>query len=67
MPFVLVFTKCDKLSSPQLDRNLNVYLNRLKERWENLPRHFCTSALKQTGKDEILDFIGETITKVNFR
>ena len=67
VPFMLVFTKCDKLSGGQLDRNLNVYFNRLKKDWETLPGYFCTSALKQTGKDDILSFISRTNAEMKLR
>lgn len=57
VPFMLVFTKCDKLSAGKLDRNLNIYLKQLGKSWEKLPGYFCTSTLKQTGREQILDFI----------
>jgi GTP-binding protein len=60
VPFVLLFTKCDKLSSGKRDSNLNIYLNTLRKEWENLPRYFLTSAVSQTGRDEILDYINQT-------
>ncbi len=66
VPFVFVFTKCDKLSSNQLDSNLNSYFRELRKSWGKLPVYFCTSALKQTGKDEILDFISKTNVELNF-
>ena len=64
VPFVLVFTKCDKLSANLLERNLDIYFNRLRKTWEKLPPHFCTSAKNQTGRDEILDFIDKTNAEV---
>ncbi len=67
VPFMLVFTKCDKLSGGQLDRNLNVYFNHLKKEWETLPGYFCTSALNQTGKDDILSFISQTNAELKMR
>jgi GTP-binding protein len=60
VPFVLLFTKCDKLSSGKLDKNLNLYLKTLKTQWETIPEYFLTSAVKQTGKEEILGFIDQT-------
>ena len=64
VPFMLVFTKCDKLSSSQLDRNLDNYLNFLKEDWETLPGYFCTSALQKKGREEILGFIAKTNNEI---
>jgi GTP-binding protein len=66
IPFMLVFTKCDKLSALRLEKNLNGYLNHLKEDWETVPGYFRTSALTQTGKDDILEFINETNAKLDF-
>ena len=59
VPFSIVFTKADKLSRSQLHQNVNVYLNKLSEQWEELPPYFVTSAEKGTGRDEVLDYIGK--------
>jgi GTP-binding protein len=59
VPFVILFTKCDKLSSGKRDSNLNIYLNTLKKEWDNLPGYFMTSAVSQAGKDEILEYINQ--------
>ncbi|MFO7923425.1 MAG: ribosome biogenesis GTP-binding protein YihA/YsxC [Bacteroidales bacterium] len=64
VPFVLVFTKCDKLSSNRLDRNLNIYFKYLGKEWETLPEYYRTSAVTGLGKEEILDFIDSTNTLV---
>lgn len=60
LPFVLVFTKTDKLSARQLDQNLESYKNTLLESWEELPEIFLTSATSKSGRDELLSFIEET-------
>jgi len=61
VPFVLVFTKTDKLTKNQLSRNLNQYKNNLLETWESLPDIFLSSALKNHGREEILEFIEKTL------
>ncbi|MDR2885658.1 MAG: ribosome biogenesis GTP-binding protein YihA/YsxC [Rikenellaceae bacterium] len=61
VPFGIVFTKCDKLSSSVREHNLARYKRTLKETWEELPPMFLTSAEKKQGRDEILDFIGECL------
>ncbi len=66
VPFALVFTKCDKLPAGKLEKNINIYLSALEQEWETLPMYFCTSVLKQKGKDEILDFIGKTNAELKF-
>lgn len=63
IPFVLVFTKSDKNSGSQLDKNLSTYKKVLKKTWEELPQIFVSSAEKKTGRDEILDFIDDVNKK----
>lgn len=57
IPFSLIFTKIDKLSKSQLSKNIQIFENKLKETWEELPPYFTTSTTKDIGKTEILDFI----------
>lgn len=57
IPFVLVFTKTDKISKSQLDKNIAVFLEKLSESWDELPQHFTTSSSSRKGKEEILNFI----------
>ncbi|MEA3446599.1 MAG: GTPase, partial [Bacteroidota bacterium] len=65
IPFVIVFTKSDKLKPSELEENLSIYKNTLLESWEDLPQIFVTSATKKTGRNEILDFIESTNSEVN--
>ena len=57
VPFAIVFTKTDKLSSKQLSANIEVYKKTLLKEWEELPTMIVTSSEKKTGRDEILDLI----------
>ncbi|MDE5944895.1 MAG: ribosome biogenesis GTP-binding protein YihA/YsxC [Rikenella sp.] len=57
VPFGIVFTKVDKLSQAQLNRNIDAYKKRLSEEWEELPGMFVSSSEQGRGRDEILDFI----------
>ena len=59
-PFVIVFTKCDKLKRGELASNVEHYKKVLKQGWDELPQMIISSALDKNGKDEILDFIEET-------
>ena len=59
IPFVMVFTKIDKLGSGELNKNLSAYKRKMLNTWEDLPDIFCTSAEKQYGKQEVLDFFGK--------
>ncbi len=62
IPFSIVFTKADKLTKVKGEKNVEAYLDFLKESWEELPPHFITSSSKGTGKDEVLNYI-ENINK----
>ena len=61
VPFVLVFTKTDKVSESRLDENTTHYKQRMLRHWESLPAIFLTSSLKKTGRDDLLEFIDETL------
>jgi GTP-binding protein len=57
IPFVIVFTKTDKLTRQQLQKNLSAYRKALGEWWEECPPIMITSAEKAVGRDEITDYI----------
>ena len=57
VPFAIVFTKADKQSKSRTESNVKVYLEKLKEQWEELPPYFVTSSLSGVGKDEMLAYI----------
>jgi GTP-binding protein len=61
IPFARVFTKTDKLSPGQADKNIVIYDNIMLESWESLPPTFITSAVRGTGRDELLNYINETM------
>ncbi|WP_418990876.1 ribosome biogenesis GTP-binding protein YihA/YsxC [Alistipes sp.] len=62
IPFGIVFTKADKLSRAQADRNAERFRSALAEEWEELPPMLVTSSEKGTGRDELLDFIGRCLS-----
>jgi GTP-binding protein len=55
--FVIVFTKADKLSAPKIKSSLETYEEELSKTWEETPYYFVSSAMQQTGKEEILEYI----------
>lgn len=57
IPFVIVFTKADKLSKLKLTKSIDVYKNELLKEWEELPTYFITSAESKIGKEDLLNFI----------
>ncbi len=61
VPLALLFTKIDKLSRNDLNKNLKVYENTLLSRWEELPTIILTSSEKKNGKEEILALIDELV------
>ena len=61
IPFAIVFTKLDKISNRQWQMNFKAYKERLSEDWEELPPMFATSSEKGIGREEVLDFIEQTI------
>lgn len=60
IPFVIVFTKTDKISNGKLQENVTIYKNTLLETWEELPPIFFTSSEHKKGKEEILNYIEDT-------
>ena len=63
IPFGIVFTKADKLSKTQLARNVGRYREVLSEQWEELPPMLVTSSERGTGRDELLEFIGQCLAQ----
>lgn len=59
IPFVMVFTKIDKLSKLKISANINSYKNEMGKHWDELPQCFYTSAEKKEGKEELLQFIAK--------
>ena len=57
VPFVIVFTKADKITKSRQLSNVEAYMKVLSEQWEELPPYFITSAQSRQGKDELLDYI----------
>ena len=58
LSFVLVFTKIDKQSSLKTDQNVAKFRKALLTTFEEAPPYFITSAETQTGRDDVLGFIG---------
>ncbi|MEA5138832.1 ribosome biogenesis GTP-binding protein YihA/YsxC [Arcicella rigui] len=57
IPFCLVFTKADKLSKTAVDRNVEIYQQKVLETWEEMPQFFISSSVSGTGREEILQLI----------
>ncbi|MBR4029382.1 MAG: YihA family ribosome biogenesis GTP-binding protein [Alistipes sp.] len=61
IPFGIIFTKADKLSQAQRNRNIKNYKEVLSQQWEELPPMFVSSSEKGLGREEILGFIEEIL------
>ena len=61
LPFSMVFTKIDKLSSTALQKNLAKYKKEMLKYWEELPPVFTTSATSGFGKEPFLNYIGQIL------
>ena len=57
IPFALIFTKADKLTGGKAKENVDNYLKKLSEEWDELPPYFISSSEKRIGREEILDYI----------
>ena len=60
IPFVLVYTKSDRVPITRLPDNIKAIQTGILESWETLPAEFVTSAEKNIGREEILNFILES-------
>lgn len=57
IPFVIVYTKTDKVKPRDLEGNIKKIQDKLLEYWNELPQQFLTSAKSRAGRAELLEFI----------
>ncbi|MFA9213258.1 MAG: ribosome biogenesis GTP-binding protein YihA/YsxC [Candidatus Methylacidiphilales bacterium] len=62
VPFVIVFTKLDKIKAIESAENIQKFKDTLLLDWSQLPACFETSSVKEIGRKEILTFISNVIT-----
>ena len=60
-PFVIIFTKSDKLKNNELDKQVENLKKQLSVYWEDLPKMFVTSSKTKTGISEIHRFIESSL------
>ena len=60
IPFVIVFTKADKIKSLQVEKSVDAFKNKLLENWEETPKMIITSSTTGEGRDDVLEFIQDT-------
>jgi GTP-binding protein len=60
VPFCIIFTKADKISKTKIDSHIAAYKRHLLAGiWAEMPQYFVTSASEGTGREKVLEFIGE--------
>lgn len=64
LPFVIIYTKIDKVSQKEKSRTITQMHKELSEYWEEMPLMLETSAIKGTGREELLNFIDDTNKKM---
>lgn len=59
--FARVFTKTDKLKKTEIENSIHLYDKVMLEKWEELPITFISSAVNRSGREDILNFIEQSI------
>ena len=57
IPFVIVYTKTDRLKTNIKEKNLKAFQAEMHKYWNELPQQFITSSNKRIGKEEMVEFI----------
>ena len=67
VPFARVFTKSDKITRTELEKSIEFYNAEMLVNWESLPDSFISSTVNGNGRDEILNYIEESINNFSNR
>jgi len=59
IPFVLIYTKTDRVKGNKLEDNIKAIQDELLKYWNELPQQFITSSNKKNGRADLLNFIYE--------
>jgi GTP-binding protein len=65
VPFVLVFTKTDKVSAVTAQTNIAAFTDRISAWFEKLPAVFTCSATTRQGRPALLGVIADAMTAIN--
>ena len=63
VPFILIFTKSDKLKKSEASKRIQTYSEEIKRNWEKSPQIIISSAKNRIGLDDILVFIKKSIAE----
>jgi GTP-binding protein len=61
VPFARIFTKADKIKSREVNKTIKEHNELMLGTWEELPQWFVSSSVKRSGREELLNFIQQTI------
>ncbi len=65
IPFALIFTKTDKISTSKVQSNVQKFYNKLAEEWEEMPYRMLSSSETGKGKEDILTYIEQINSQYN--
>ncbi len=65
IPFSLILTKSDKLSTTQLEKSVAKWIEVLSVDWEELPKMIITSSETGKGKEDLIAYIEEVNKQLN--
>ena len=65
-PFIIIFTKSDKLKSGQIESQINDLRKQLSIYWDELPLSYATSSKDKSGINDIFNFIEESLKEYKF-
>jgi GTP-binding protein len=63
LPFILAFTKTDKLSNSAVQKNIETFLLQFREISEEVPAYVLSSSKVDLGRSEILALIDSALTE----
>ncbi len=61
IPFAMVFTKADKISSVALQKNIAAYKREMMKNWTQMPEIFSTSSESGYGQEVLVNYIESII------
>lgn len=67
IPFSLIFTKADKQSNTKTDQNVSKFKKALLATFDEVPTLFITSAELQSGREEVLNFVGSVNQQFDYK
>ena len=66
VPFSIIFTKSDKLPPSKLPKNIENYITKMLEIWEEMPPYLITSSASKEGCSEVLEYIDSLNSSIKF-